>query len=132
MSLCNLHITLYISIYFSDPWQSYDVYMVHYAAVTALGLLVRADPGNHQVVPFYSFSSKLLTYRLFVEGWWNELSGILGKVLLDPRRAAAVKSRVALTYGKLGTYLQPGTPYFKAIKVRWTPPYLLLFLIPSF
>jgi len=76
-----------------EMWKREEVYLVQYAAVGALGLLLRSNPDE----------------------WWGKLSPIFGEVMLNPQYAAIVKASVMLTYGKLSFYMAPENPYFRPL-----------------
>eukprot|EP00026_Physarum_polycephalum_P006799 Phypoly_transcript_06851.p1 GENE.Phypoly_transcript_06851~~Phypoly_transcript_06851.p1 ORF type:complete len:545 (+),score=47.04 Phypoly_transcript_06851:115-1635(+) len=73
-----------------DPWKNEDVYLVQYAAVGSLGLLLRSNPDE----------------------WWPKISPVLAEVMISPRYAAMVKASVMLTYGKLSFYMSNDNPFY--------------------
>eukprot|EP01118_Nematostelium_gracile_P011820 TRINITY_DN4259_c0_g1_i2.p1 TRINITY_DN4259_c0_g1~~TRINITY_DN4259_c0_g1_i2.p1 ORF type:complete len:380 (+),score=66.46 TRINITY_DN4259_c0_g1_i2:491-1630(+) len=77
----------------TELWKKEDVYLVQYAAMQALGLLVRSNPGE----------------------WWDRLSPLFCDALINPGYAAMVKASVMITYSKLSYYMTEDNPYNKAV-----------------
>jgi len=77
-----------------DPWKTEEVYLAQYAAVGALGLLLRSNPDE----------------------WWPKVSPVFAEVMVSSRYAAMVKASVMLTYGKLSFYMAKDNPYYTALQ----------------
>lgn len=68
--------------------------MGQYAAVQALGLLIRSHPDK----------------------WWRHISPIFADILVNPNHAAMTKASVISTYGKIAQSLRPESSYFATIQ----------------
>jgi hypothetical protein len=110
--------------WYSDPWKNEEVYLVQYAAVGSLGLLLRSNPG--MITSSSNFVNQFLTSADFLDEWWPKISPVLAEVMVSPRYAAMVKASVMLTYGKLSFYMSNDNPFYVPLQVRTANSFICL------